>query len=280
MNIRQLLDFAMHKLGGGSSSRFDAEILLGYALEVKRSFLYANPELEVPLKRRSRYLGMIKRRVQGLPVAYLTESRSFWSLELRVTPDVLIPRPETELLVETALEIIPRTASLRVADLGTGSGAIALSLASERPNCEIHATDCSEPALKIAKHNAVQNQISSVHFHLGSWAEPLDGVFDLIVSNPPYVAGNDPHLTEGDCRFEPVIALSPGLDGLASFQCITSQVKPILSHDGWLLFEHGFEQGETVRSILGKAGYDKIKTLCDLAGLERVSMGKRPNKAG
>jgi release factor glutamine methyltransferase len=276
MNVRQLLDFASTKLKTGASARFDAEILMGFALDVNRSFLYANPQVEVPAKRRSLYLRLVKRRCQGEPIAYIIEKRSFWTLELHVSPDVLIPRPETELLVETALERIPLATQQRVADLGTGSGAIALSIASERPSCEIHASETSTAALAIAKNNAQRHQLNSVTFHRGSWAEPLQGDFNMIVSNPPYVPSRDPHLHTGDCRFEPVDALSPGVTGLESFEQIVPQAKRLLVPGGWLLFEHGFDQGKSVRSMLEKAGFDEISTICDLAGLERVCLGKQP----
>ncbi len=276
MNVRQLLDLAIGKLSAGTTARLDAEILMSFALDVNRSFLYANPEVDVPAKRRSLYLRLVKRRCQGEPIAYIIEKRSFWTLELRVSPDVLIPRHETELLVEAALQRIPVASRYRIADLGTGSGAIALSIASERPHCDIHATELCASALGIAKSNAEQNQIDSVAFHHGSWAEPLEDEFDMIISNPPYIPRADPHLNSGDCRFEPVEALSPGEFGLESFHEITPQAEHLLVPGGWLLFEHGFDQGKSVRSILEKAGFSEIKTICDLAGLERVCLGRKP----
>ncbi len=275
MNIAQLLDLAMRKLAAGPSARYESEILLGHALEVKRSFLYANPGMEVPRKRQNHYQRLVRQRSQGVPIAYLTGTRSFWSLDLRVTPAVLIPRPETELLVEKALELVPAGVCQRLADLGTGSGAIALSLAWERPQCEVHATDSSAEALQVAEENRRAHALDNVQFHHGSWTGPLHGLFNLVVSNPPYVAQNDPHLLEGDCRFEPRLALTPGGDGLSALRQIAMEAFARLADDGWLLLEHGYDQGEAARSILRTAGYQDIRTHCDLAGIERVCQARK-----
>ena len=277
MNIRQLLEFATRKLAAETSARYEVEILLGHALEVKRSFLYANHDMEIPRKRQARFQALVRQRSHGMPIAYLTGERAFWSLELRVTPAVLIPRPETELLVERALELIPKTLLQRLADLGTGSGAIALALAQERPHCEVHATECSAEALQVAEHNRRAHGLENVRFYLGSWTGPLSGLFDLVVSNPPYVADNDLHLLEGDCRFEPRLALAAGADGLSALRQIASEAFARLAPGGWLLLEHGYDQGEVVRSILHAAGYQDIRGHCDLAGLERVCQGRKPS---
>jgi release factor glutamine methyltransferase len=276
MNIRKLLEQATQKLSAShpDSARVDAEILLCHALEVHRSFIYANPELVVHAQRRQDFLNLVRERTQGTPIAYLTGKRSFWSLELMVNANVLIPRPETELLVETALSLIPAGTVQRVVDLGTGSGAIALSLAKERPAWEVHATDLSDLALEIAKENARRNGLEQVQFHMGSWTEPLAGKFDLIVSNPPYVAQEDAHLQQGDCRFEPSMALTPGGDGLSAFSQIATESRALLSNGGWLLFEHGWDQGPAVRAILNSAGYEEVRTIRDLAGIERVCCGR------
>ena len=280
MNIGQLLELAMHKLTAGSAARREAEILLCHALEVKRSFLYANPGMGVPRQRQACFQRLLRRRVQGMPIAYLTGIHGFWSLDLRVTPAVLIPRPETELLVEKALELIPAGARQRLADLGTGCGAIALALARERPHCEIHATDCSLDALHVAGDNARRHQLEQVQFHHGSWTNPLSGRFDLIVSNPPYIAQTDPHLQQGDCRFEPRLALSPGADGLSALRQIAAEVHELLVEGGWLLLEHGYDQAAAVRSILEAAAYSDIATYRDLAGIERICVGRsRPSLA-
>ena len=249
---------------------------MAHVLESTRSFLYANPELELPHYRSESFRKLIKLRAQGQPVAYLTESSEFWSLPLRVNPDVLIPRPDTELLVEAALERVPPKADWRIADLGTGSGAIALAIASEREKCEIHATDNSMAAINVAQENARLLSLSRIHFHCGSWIEPLKGKFHLLVSNPPYVDGNDPHLEQGDLRFEPRAALTPGNDGLSAIRTISQLVQPILVEGGWLMFEHGWNQGPMTREALETAGFINVKTLQDLQGHDRVTVAEKP----
>jgi release factor glutamine methyltransferase len=280
MNIRKLLEQATQELSAfyPESARTDAEILLCHALEVQRSFIYANPELMAPAQCRQDFLRLVRERSQGTPVAYLTGKRSFWSLELMVNANVLIPRPETELLVETALSLIPADIVQRVADLGTGSGAVALALARERALWEVHATDLSGKALEVARENARRNGVAHVRFHEGCWTEPLQGKFDLIVSNPPYVAEDDPHLLRGDCRFEPRMALTPGADGLGALRQIATASRTLLNHGAWLLLEHGYDQGPAVRSLLHAAGYEDVRTLHDLAGLERVCCGRFRNQ--
>jgi len=275
MIIRQLLESAASKLAGLDSCRLEAEILLAHALEVKRSFLYANPDFVVPVKRSSEYLRLVRCRLQGHPIAYLTGTRAFWNLSLCVSPAVLIPRAETELLVETALQQIPESAEYRLADLGTGSGAIALAIAGERPKCEVHATDCSEAAIAIAKENCQRNHLEGIVFHLGDWTEPLEGLFDLIVSNPPYVRENDPHLQQGDCRFEPALALTPGSEGLEAIRKIARNCPALLQAGGYLLLEHGYDQSEAVRTILRNNGFSDVRSVQDFAGIERISLGRK-----
>jgi len=209
-------------------------------------------------------------------VAYLTESSEFWSLPLKVNPDVLIPRPETELLVEVALGKIPVDADWRITDLGTGSGAIALAIASERKKCEIHATDISAAAIGVARENANRLGLNDIHFYHGSWSAPLKGKFHLVVSNPPYIDAGDPHLLRGDLRFEPRTALCPGADGLKAIRTISQDTRPLLVEGGWLMFEHGWEQGPATRQVLAEAGFINIETLRDLQGHERVSVGENP----
>ncbi len=274
MNLRQQLEAARHRLAGHPAAQLEAEILLAHALESPRSFLYANPDLELPRKRRNAFGRLVRRRARGEPIAYITGEREFWSLPLRVTPDVLIPRPETELLVESALELIPPDAHWHVADLGTGSGAVALALASERRLCEVHATETSRAALDLAGDNAGQLGLATVVFHRGSWCEPLQGRFELIASNPPYVAEDDPHLRKGDCRFEPRQALTPGKDALAAIRLIAGQAPSKLAPGGWLLLEHGPEQGGAVRGILEDAGFTRIESRTDLLRHERVTLGQ------
>jgi len=278
MNIGSLLELATRKLAGGPSARREAEILLGHALEVKRSFLYANPGMEAPRKRQAEFHRLVRQRKLGVPIAYLTGVRSFWSLNLQLTPAVLIPRPETELLVEKALDLIPAGSRLRIADLGTGSGASALSLAGERPDCDVHAPDCSLEALRVAEENRRRHGLGQVQLHLGSWTEPLSGQFDLVVSNPPYVAANDPHLQQGDCRFEPRLALVAEEEGLAAIRQIAAEVFDQLVPGGWLLLEHGFDQAEAVRSILQANHYLDVTTHRDLSGLERMCLGRKPTE--
>lgn len=276
MNIGELLADARALLAEATISRLESELLLGHVLGVSRAHLYANPKAVTNTRQRASFLQLVQRRGQGEPIAYLTGRREFWSLALKVTPDVLIPRPETELLVEAALDRIPADAQWRVADLGTGSGAIAIAIASMRKRCEVHATEISAAALAIAMENAEAIVPGRIRFHQGSWLSPLQGLFQLIVSNPPYVAMDDPHLQQGDVRYEPLTALSPGHDGLAAIRQIAADSLPLLDQQGWLAIEHGFEQGEKVRNIMQGLGYARTGTIKDLADLERVSLGKKP----
>ena len=248
---------------------------MAHVLESTRSFLYANPQQELPNYRSEAFKKLIKLRAAGQPIAYLTESSEFWSLPLVVNKAVLIPRPETELLVETALGKIPPVADWRIADLGTGSGAIALAIASERKNCEIHATDISMAAIRVACENANRLGMNHIQFHRGSWNEPLPGKFHLLVCNPPYIDADDPHLKQGDLRFEPRKALTPGVDGLTAIRNISRLSLSTLVNGGWLMFEHGWNQGEATRKILQDAGFVNIQTLQDLQGHERVTMGEK-----
>ena len=248
---------------------------MAHALESTRSFLYANPELELPYRRSENFKKLIKQRALGEPIAYLTGISEFWSLPLEVSSAVLSPRPDTERLVEAALDKIPLKADWRIADIGTGSGAIALALASERVKCEIHATDISTAAINVARGNASNLGIGHVQFHQGSWSQPLKGKFHLIVSNPPYVNADDPHLKQGDLRFEPRKALTPGIDGLLAIRKITQLAQPILVSGGWLMFEHGFDQGDATRKLLQDSGFINVETLLDLQGHERVTMGEK-----
>ncbi|NRB71048.1 MAG: peptide chain release factor N(5)-glutamine methyltransferase [Xanthomonadales bacterium] len=276
MTLAEQLNAAQQRLAAQgdatASPRLEADLLMCQALGVPRSHLFAYPEQMLDQAELKRFGALLERRLQGEPMAYLAGVRSFWSLELEVNPEVLIPRPETELLVEWGLELL--AGSARAADLGTGSGAIALALASERPGADIHATDCSAGALETARRNASALGLDKVQFHQGSWTTPLQGSFELLVSNPPYVAADDPHLQQGDCRFEPRAALSPGADALVAYRDIISEAPAVLQPAGWLLFEHGHEQGSAVRELLHGAGFEKVSTRPDLAGLERISGGR------
>jgi release factor glutamine methyltransferase len=269
--VRDLLRSA-GALQGDSAPR-DAEILLGHCLGKTRSWLYTWPEAEVPPEREDHFQTLISQRRQGVPVAYLTGEREFWSLRLLVNEHTLIPRPETETLVEWALQLsLPNDAA--VLDLGTGSGAIALALAGERPDWRVWAVDASEQALEIARRNAAGTGLERVHICRSDWFGAVaDRQFHLVVSNPPYVDGDDPHLRQGDVRFEPRAALVAAQGGLADICRLVNDAPARLDRGGWLLLEHGFEQGAQVRELLLEAGFSAVTTRCDLAGLERVTGG-------
>jgi release factor glutamine methyltransferase len=255
--------------------RADAELLLARAAGRDRAWLFAHASDELEAAQAEAFAALVARRAAGEPVAYLTGSRGFWTLDLEVGPDTLVPRPETERLVELALARLPQDEPRRVADLGTGSGAIALAIASERPLAAVVATDFSKGALAVAVRNAQRNGIGNVWFRRGDWCEALGGErFDLIASNPPYVADGDPHLQQGDLRFEPPSALSSGADGLDAIRRIVADAPAHLAPRGWLLLEHGWEQGEAVRGLLMRAGFADIATERDLEGRERVTLGR------
>ncbi|HOV96195.1 MAG TPA: peptide chain release factor N(5)-glutamine methyltransferase [Thermomonas sp.] len=254
----------------------DADHLLLHVLNKPRSWLFAHADDLVDADTAARFDALLQRRIHGEPVAYLTGNRGFWTLDLAVTPATLIPRPETELLVEQALLRILSDAAVRVADLGTGSGAIALALAKERPQAQLVATDASADALAVARGNAQRNGIGNVEFRHGDWLTPLLGErMDVIVSNPPYVADGDPHLAQGDLRFEPPMALSCGVDGLDAIRMIAIAAPAHLRAGGWLLLEHGLNQGPAVRTLLRDAGFYGVKTVRDLESRDRVTLGQR-----
>jgi len=255
----------------------DAQWLLAHALGRERAWLYAHGDSTLDPATCDRFGALVDRRADGEPVAYLTGRRGFWTFELQVTPDTLIPRPETESLVDRALALLPRDRALRIADLGTGTGAIALALALERPRADVLATDASRGALAVARRNAVALGASNVRFAQGNWLDALgDAHFDLIASNPPYIAAGDAHLAAGDLRFEPPSALASGDDGLDAIREIASSAPSHLEADGWLLLEHGLDQGESVRVLLQRAGFADVQTTRDLEGRERVSSGRWP----
>lgn len=261
--------------------RVDAHVIVAHLLGVDRSYLVANPMRVLTETEDARIDMLVARRSMGHPVAHLIAEREFYGQRFTITPDVLIPRPETEILVEAALERLPpRTSHLvprtRVLDLGTGSGAIAVSLSAERPDLRVTATDTSAAALSVARANAAALG-AQVELVEGSWFEPLEGrTFDMIVSNPPYVASADPHLTKGDVRFEPSAALTDGsADGLGAIRAIVAGAAAHLEPRGWLLVEHGYDQGDRVRRILEEAGFTDLIAVDDLAGIPRVAGGRR-----
>ncbi|MBB5209013.1 peptide chain release factor N(5)-glutamine methyltransferase [Chiayiivirga flava] len=256
-------------------SRRDAELLLEHVLGRDRAWLFAHAGDTVDAAAAAGFDDLVAQRVRGVPIAHLTGTRGFWTLQLRVTPDTLIPRPETELLVELALACLPADAPARIADLGTGSGAIALALACERPRASVVATDASAAALGVARDNAAGNGIDTVEFRHGDWFAPLAGErFDLIASNPPYIAAGDPHLWQGDLRFEPLSALASGHDGLDAIRRIVAEAPRFLRPGGWLLLEHGFDQGASVRALFDAAGFASCDTRQDLERRDRVTLGR------
>jgi release factor glutamine methyltransferase len=259
------------------SARLDAEVLYCHATGLGRAGLLAHPEHRATPEQAQRLHELLSRRLAGEPVAYLTGRREFWSLSLRVAPPVLIPRPETELLVARALDRVPPAASWNIADIGTGSGAVALAVARERPACRIVASDISGAALKLARENARELGTSNVEFRHGDCCEPLtDGPFDLVLSNPPYVADHDPHLERGDLRFEPRSALAAGADGLDVIRRLVRDAVARLRPGGWLLLEHGADQGALVRQLMQEAGLEGVTVYRDDAGHDRVCAGARP----
>ena len=271
--IAALLRAGAAELGAHSDSpRLDAELLLGSILGCNRANLLARGEDPVESALVGRFDALIESRRQGAPVAYLTGHREFWSLRLAVTPAVLVPRPETETLVEAALAHVPPDGDFRVLDLGTGSGALALALAHERPRARVTATDVSPAALDVARANALALGLPQVEWRLGSWFEAVgDARFDLIVSNPPYIAAHDPAL---NClRREPALALTPGPTGLEAFEHIVGQAAGHLGVGGVLAFEHGAAQAQDVASLMTRHGFHGIQSLRDPAGHPRVALG-------
>lgn len=273
-DIAQLMKYAISEDGGGLH-RIDAELLLAHCLGRSRAWLYAHADQAVDEQQATAYAGLVKRRMGGEPVAYVCGQSGFWSLDLRVTADTLIPRPETELLVELVLSCLHPGQPADVLDLGTGSGAIALAVASERPVCAVTAVDASAAALAVAAGNAGRLKLGNVVFVHGDWYAGLgDRRFDAIVSNPPYIADGDPHLDRGDLRFEPPSALASGPDGLNDIRRIVAGAHRHLRPGAWLLVEHGWNQAEAVRALFAQAGFAEITTRQDLEQRDRVTMGK------
>jgi release factor glutamine methyltransferase len=256
--------------------RLEAELLLGEATGLRRTQLLAWPERSVPAEALSRFDALLARRLAGEPIAYIRGRQAFWTLELTVTRDTLVPRPETELLVETALELLPADAPLLVADAGTGSGAIAAALADERPAWTLIAIERQARTAAVAAENLHRCAPDNAHLLRADWLAPIAaGTLDAIVSNPPYIAEADPHLGRGDLVFEPRAALAAGPDGLTAIRRLADEAAECLRPGGWLLLEHGFDQGNAVRAILAERGLRRVATRPDLAGLPRVTCGIR-----
>ncbi|MBH3440282.1 peptide chain release factor N(5)-glutamine methyltransferase [Pseudomonas luteola] len=264
------------RLPDSPSERLDAELLLAAALGKPRSFLRTWPERIVTREAKDLYSTFIERRRDGEPIAYILGHQGFWSLDLEVSPDTLIPRPDTELLVETALALTGAE-HRRVLDLGTGTGAIALALAHERAQWQVMGVDRVDGAVVLAERNRARLGISNASFQQSHWFAALSAErFDIIVSNPPYIPHNDPHLDEGDVRYEPASALVAGDDGLDDIRLIVQQAPEHLLPSGWLLLEHGFDQAPAVRSLLTEQGFISVESHRDLGGHERVTLGQRP----
>lgn len=255
-------------------SRREAELIAGLTLGQSRAWLIAHDDALVDTPDHERFDALVEQRAKGMPIAYLAGSREFFGREFRVSPAVLIPRPETEHLVEWALTLdLPQDA--RAVDVGTGSGCIILTLAAERPGWKCTGTEISRQALAIAATNREHLGVDEVRLLHGSLLSPLDEAgIDLIVSNPPYVAADDPHLEQGDVRFEPQIALTAGPDGLELIRTLIEQARQKLTPGGWLLIEHGYDQAEAVRELFRENGYEQVESKTDLAGIERVTGGK------
>ena len=253
------------------SPMLDAELLLARAIDVPRTYLIAHPEDTLDPAAVERFFSAVERRSAGMPIAYISGEKEFWSMTLNVSPDTLVPRPETEVLVDHALQHIPDTEGFSVLDLGTGSGAIALAIARDRPNCDITATDISDAALAVARENANRHALANVEFLSGDWSEPVVGrTFDMIVSNPPYVASADPAFAF--LAHEPRLALAAGEDGLAAIRRISIEALTVIRKGGYLLVEHGETQHEEVVRIFSADGWDDISHANDLAGKPRVTI--------
>ena len=277
------------------SAQLDAELLLAFCLQQSRTYLYTWPEKVPSETQQACFNERLQQRLAGQPIAHLTGEREFWGLNLTVTADTLIPRPDTEILIETALNKLPSNTNnpsnqslnitnglseteqaCSILDLGTGTGAIALALKSERPNCDVHAVDFSLAALNVAKQNALNHQLA-VNFTQSSWFEQLNPQFrfDFIVSNPPYIEEQDPHLNVGDVRFEPISALTAGKDGLEDLRIIIEQACSFLQNNGWLMVEHGYNQADKVQALFELHGYQQIETIQDYAHNPRITIGQK-----
>ena len=273
--VSEALDWATEQLSESDDARLDSQVLLAYTLNVSRTWLFTWPDKALDGATLTAFNALIEERKSGTPIAYITGYRDFWSLRLKVTPDTLIPRADTELLIETALTLKNVEKPCDVIDLGTGTGAIALSLANECPSWRITATDINPKTLAVAKENAQTLELA-VSFKESAWFDAINDRYDLVISNPPYIESDDPHLQQGDLRFEPAGALASGQDGLDDIRRLVQQALKHLKKDGYLLLEHGYQQAEAVRSLMTEAGYIEIETHQDIEDRDRVTLGKIP----
>ncbi|CRL62794.1 MULTISPECIES: peptide chain release factor N(5)-glutamine methyltransferase [Proteus] len=274
MNYEQWLRQAALQLIESDSPKRDAEILLGHVTQRARTYLMAFNETLLSQDELTQLSQLLTRRIKGEPIAYLVGEREFWSLPLKVSPATLIPRPDTECLVEQALEKLP-TEPITILDLGTGTGAIALAMASERPDCHIIGVDFQAEAVALAQENATRLALNNTEFMESCWFSSLSGYqFGMIISNPPYIDENDEHIHQGDVRFEPLTALVAGNNGFADIEIIIETARQFLTDKGWVLLEHGWQQGEGVRKIFTDKGYCCVETFRDYGGNERVTVGR------
>lgn len=274
MTIDEALQYGYLALANSESPEIDSQVLLCHIVDCQTTYLHTWPDKFLTETQQESFKQLIIQRQQGQPIAYLIGQRGFWTLDLKVTTDTLIPRPDTELLVSLALAKLKP--DMRVVDLGTGTGAVALSLAVENPTITIVAMDCFRPALDVAMRNAESNNINNIVFWQGSWLTAIaENSLDMVLSNPPYIENNDPHLSQGDVRFEPMSALISGTDGLDDIRQIIQQAQGCLKASGWLLIEHGYHQAQKIQQLFNDAEFIDVTTHQDFGGNDRVTMGQR-----